>query len=530
MKHSVPTSLRGIFVPRIVPIAVAAGFLSLWSCAGTPKAPEPPPAPAEVIPPAQEQAASTTPSAEEPSPAPQEQAKATEPAEASEAPVTAPPEAPPPKAEPKPPTKLEVVKEAALALKKGDPRGALAAFQKLPGQEAADPDMVLIQSAILVSSGHPDDAKALISPCLERNPDDADLLYALASAEGARGDGKARDAALEATLKANPKHSDALTDLGDQALRKKIYKRALSYYDQALATDAWNQRAIIGKVRVLSLTGQTAETERLLDSSIDHYPGWAEPLIERGCLLRDAGKTGVALKDFDAAIALEDGYWNRLERGKALMDAGRVRDALSDFEAAVSINDRHFLAWVYIAGLREMTEDWEGAEEANRRIIALNPDYYFAYESLGTLSIKNGRWAEAKDAFLQAYRRGGTQHSDYALLAALAWARAEGPRAPRTFLELALKAVPRESLEWYVLRLYYDQAGDTNVAVIIDKEKNKDTRARMLYYLAEFYTIRGKDSLALRYHQQVQALGRKGMLEWRLNEWALAAAASGSGS
>jgi hypothetical protein len=43
----------------------------------------------------------------------------------------------------------------------------------------------------------------------------------------------------------------------------------------------------------------------------------------------------------------------------------------------------------------------------------------------------------------------------------------------------------------------------------------------MLYYLAEYYDIRGNKNLANRYFLQVQDLNRNYVIEWRLNEWAL---------
>ena len=41
----------------------------------------------------------------------------------------------------------------------------------------------------------------------------------------------------------------------------------------------------------------------------------------------------------------------------------------------------------------------------------------------------------------------------------------------------------------------------------------------MEFYLAQFYDIRGNRSLADRYFLMVRELGRKGIPEWRLNEW-----------
>jgi hypothetical protein len=43
----------------------------------------------------------------------------------------------------------------------------------------------------------------------------------------------------------------------------------------------------------------------------------------------------------------------------------------------------------------------------------------------------------------------------------------------------------------------------------------------MLYYLANYYDIRGNKSLADKYFLQVRDLNQKVSVEWRLNEWAL---------
>jgi hypothetical protein len=136
--------------------------------------------------------------------------------------------------------------------------------------------------------------------------------------------------------------------------------------------------------------------------------------------------------------------------------------------------------------------------------------------------MRDGRWESARDAFLEAYKR-SPQHANYALLTALTWIRARGANEARPFLAKTLTAVPRESIEWYILRLYHDQSGDTDIAVRIDREPNKDTKARMLYYLTQYYSIRGNDQLADRYLREARDMNRQGMIEWRLIEWALEA-------
>jgi hypothetical protein len=83
-----------------------------------------------------------------------------------------------------------------------------------------------------------------------------------------------------------------------------------------------------------------------------------------------------------------------------------------------------------------------------------------------------------------------------------------------------MKKVPRESLEYYLLRLYWELNGDTDVASRVDRERSKVTKARMAYYLALYYEIRGS-IMADRYYTLVKDLDQKAVPEWRLNEWAM---------
>ncbi|MDR1586884.1 MAG: hypothetical protein LBS57_05450, partial [Treponema sp.] len=74
-------------------------------------------------------------------------------------------------------------------------------------------------------------------------------------------------------------------------------------------------------------------------------------------------------------------------------------------------------------------------------------------------------------------------------------------------------------LEWSMLRLYHDQAGDADVALKVDQEKNLENKSRMLFYLASYYDIRGNKNLADKYFIQVRELDRRYTPEYRINEW-----------
>jgi len=209
-----------------------------------------------------------------------------------------------------------------------------------------------------------------------------------------------------------------------------------------------------------------------------------------------------------------------VDRGLVLMDMNRKTEALADFTRAIEIDPNNFLAYVYSAGIKDEFGDYAGAERDYTTLARLNPEYYFAFEGLGILKMRDKKWAEARDAFLEAYRQAPREYS-YALLAAVNWMRAGRQTDPRTFLAQVLRTAPRDSLEYSMLRLFHDLSGDSDVAVKVNNESNVYTKARMLFYLASYYDIRGNRTLADRYYVMVQELDAVATIEWRLNEWVL---------
>jgi tetratricopeptide (TPR) repeat protein len=202
------------------------------------------------------------------------------------------------------------------------------------------------------------------------------------------------------------------------------------------------------------------------------------------------------------------------------MDMGMKQKALEDFTRVIQLDPENFLAHVFSAGIKEEMGDYEGAERDYVKLTRIRPEYYFSFEALGVLLMKKKQWAEARNAFLSAYEQ-ATEEYAYALLTALCWMRAGNQTDPRQFLAMVLRNAPRNTLEYSMLKLYHDLSGDLDVVVKVENETNTFTKARMLFYLASYYEIRGSRTLADRYYLLMQDIGEAACIEWRLNEWAL---------
>jgi tetratricopeptide (TPR) repeat protein len=424
-------------------------------------------------------------------------------------------------AEPEKNDAASILARAAELLGRGDYEGALALFDKIDPEEAAASSIQILRASVLNSAGRPGEARTIIESVLSQEPDNTEALVVLAVLEMAAGKEREQKAVLERIIRLNPENTQALVYLGDIALNAGSLRTAASYYTRALQAEPENGDALVGRARVYRYEKSPKNAERLLNQAARLYPQWALPRHERARLYRGAGFAKEALEDLDAARALEpDSYWIAVDRGSALIDLNRKPEALEEFTRAVSISPEVFIAYVYSAGIKDETGDYEGAEKDYEILARLKPEYYFAFEGLGIIRMRKQQWAGARDAFLEAYRQAPAEQG-YALLAAMNWMRAGKINDPRQFLEQALRKVERESLDWYMLRLYHDLAGDNDMALRIDREKNLDNKARMLFYLANYYDIRGNKNLADKYFIQVKDMDRKTIPEWRLNEWAI---------
>lgn len=415
---------------------------------------------------------------------------------------------------------LAILAEITMLLAQGDFEAGIARFEEIESPDAESARIQLLKASVMNSAGMSDEARTITNAVIAAEPENMDAFFVLAMIEKAEGKPREQHALLKTILDTDPVHINALIAMGELYTSGRSFKNAALYYDRALAEEPENGDALIGRALVYRYNHDSANAELLLNKAVAAHPDWARAYNERARLYRDENKPLPALADLDIAKELApNDYWIATDRGSVLINLRRKPEALEEYERAITIDPNNFLAYVYCAGIKDEFGDYNGAEAAYEVLTRLRPDYYFGFEGLGIHKMRKRQWDEARDAFLQAYQY--APEINYALLAALNWIRASGPSGPKAFLEDVLKTLPRESLIWYVVRMYRDLRGDSDVANRIAREKNEDTKAQLLYYLASYYDVSGKPAVADIYFERVRELNRPFMMEWRLNEWAL---------
>ncbi|MCL2480028.1 MAG: tetratricopeptide repeat protein, partial [Treponema sp.] len=398
---------------------------------------------------------------------------------------------------------------------------ALELFDKINETAVQTPEIQLLRATLLNSAGRPADARAIASGIAAKNPNNIDALLVLAASASLEGKEREQRNFLERVIKIDPKNLKAISDLGYIALRAQSLRTAAGHFDKALAIDGDYREALVGRAIVYRYAHNPKESEKLLNKAIRQNPGWATPLNERARLYKGAGFPEDALRDLKEAKKIDPAsYWISVDRAAALIDLDRKKEALEELDRAVSLSGGNFLAYVYRAGIRDEFGDYRGAEQDYAVLMKIKPDYYFAAEGFGIIKMRNGQYTEARDAFLAAYKQAPKEYR-YALLAAVNWMKAGKMGDPKQFLAQVLKTAPRDSADWHILKLYHDLSGDSDTVAKAGQEQNLDAKARMLFYLAYYYDIRGNKTLGNNFFLQVKEMDRKNMIEWKINEMIL---------
>jgi len=401
---------------------------------------------------------------------------------------------------------------------------AIALFDTIPQAERGSSQLRLLRASILSAAGKYAEARTIAEAVTKAEPRNTEAFFTLAAIEGAAGRTRQERDALEAIIKIEPDNADALITLGNISLRNRAIRTAASYFHRVFSKDPGNVGALLGLGRAFRMNSEWEEAERYYNRAVELYPDMAEARSERARFYKSRGFLLNALTDLDAAKkSAPDDYWIAIDRGSVLFDMNRRSQALEEYNRAIAINPGEFLAYVYASGLKDDLGDFDGAEKDYAVLAKLRPDYYYALEGLGLHKMRNEKWAEARDVFMEAYKRAPEEHL-YALLAAINWMRAENVTSPRSFLNQAQSRVKRDTLEWYMFRLYYDLTarnymGENDMIIRLDRETDEVLKARMLFYMALYYDTRGNTALAEKYFIMVNEMDKKAIPEWRLNNW-----------
>jgi tetratricopeptide (TPR) repeat protein len=307
--------------------------------------------------------------------------------------------------------------------------------------------------------------------------------------------------------------------LGNIYLRNEAWPNAAAQFEKALNRNPDDAAALIGMSSALRKQKQPDKAMEVMNRAVELHPSNPQVYSVRSRLYRDSGLLGAALSDLEAAEKLDGrDYWIAYDKGRTLLSMDKKPEALAAFEKANSVDSTEFVAYIFSAGIRTDSGDFDGAEKDYTALTRVNPDYYYGFEGLGMLKMKKKEYREARDAFTAAYQKAPSE-TGYAILAALCALRGQSRFEVKPFLETAMKPLKRDSLEYAILRLLNDYSGDTELSKKIQNEKDPYIKCKTAFYIAEYYDITNKHAMAEIFYETCKSTNRRDTIEWRLNEW-----------
>jgi uncharacterized protein (TIGR02996 family) len=477
----------------------------------------------------------------------------------------------------------------ALQQRAGATRDSIATFRAVVAQDGEGPGGIAARdriAAIDASSGHTDEALALVDEALKRNPRDADALTLRGNLRLEKGDAPGAIADLRAVLRAQPTQVPVLRALARAHLANHEPALAEENLRTALAMAAGDIAVQVDLAELLWRTKRADEAVKLLEETVKLNPGdtgiparaalvqanLAKPDLPAARTTAEDLKTlrpGLALgpylaglvaerqqrhedaqRDFEHALELQPNDPDalsslarlELERGQRAQALALVQGAVKRAPESAAL--RNLVGEVYLAEQR-----YADAAGAFEQAVLLAPNWWVPYRNIA--QAKSGA-ADAAGA-VAAYRAGARATAEPALVTELAALYERQGRIDdaiqeyellcqrRPHLELAANNLAMLLVTYRKDRASLDQARDltapfanSEVAALLDTHGwVMLKRGETLQALAalEKASAEAPDSKVIRYHLGMAELqvGRRERARADL-ESALSGAASFSGS
>jgi putative lipoprotein len=401
---------------------------------------------------------------------------------------------------------------------------ALKLFDTYDQNITQKPSIQNLKLAILISNNNLDEASVLADSLEKKYPNNTETLLAQSYLAAMSKNQAKRSAYLKKIIALEPKHSEALTELGNDAYSAKSYATAAKYYSQAIAANDGNDDAMVGLADVLYMQGDFAKSEEQLAVVLKRNPKNASAYAMLARVQFEQNQVLPAIENINKAIKLEQDipeFWS--DKGLYCSRAGKLKEALAAYSKVISLEPENYIAYIYRAGINDNLKNKAEAISDYQKVLELYPSYYFAAEGLGVLYFEKGEYLKAGDAFYSAWKN-AVDKNFYALMVTICYYQLGDAKKAKDFMSKQLPSIDRKNNEtlYFLSRLFVDHVGDSDVTFRLSKEENKTKRYRMQFYLAKFYELVKKSTVAVKLYEQVSECQYPAFFEYRLVEAELA--------
>ncbi len=191
--------------------------------------------------------------------------------------------------------------------------------------------------------------------------------------------------------------AEILSVHGDALVMERNFDEALKQYDAALAIDANNAGAMLGKGRLALLNGKQDQARDWTDKALAQDPDYVDALVVKAELLRSAGDNQKALATYEHAARVRPGYLPVL-LGKATSHVAlRQFDAAwQDLERVLKVAPQQVMANYLKAVIHVQQKEMVQANEALSIVLKNAPNHPQAQLLAGMLNYIEGKMEQAE--------------------------------------------------------------------------------------------------------------------------------------
>lgn len=418
-------------------------------------------------------------------------------------------------------TKDGFVEDLQKALKEGSIESALKLYDNLPKEYQDDFDLQYIKASLYVSNNNPAEASEICNNLLKTNPDNIDLLELRLVIEKLTGNNASKTKALQAVIAKDPYNAAANIELAEESFGKKRYSDAQKYYKKALAKDSQNEAALFGMAQTDYYLEKDDDAKEYLNKLLEINPENYIAYLYLGKIAFSDDEYKVA-SDY-ALKAIEynpTDYDSRMDYATYERNLGHFDEALKSWTKAIEIQPDYFLAYACRGGLYDETEVFDKALKDYEMVIKLNPQYYYAYESIAVLAIHEKNYKQAREAFMKCREMNDTNIS-YPLMITYCYYMEGNSVEAKNYSDSVLRKMDRNSVEYLMLRVFHDKAGEQPLPQRISTISSTNLRGKMYFYLGLFYDMFGGHEAACEFYTKVINMNSPMFFEYRIAEWNL---------
>ena len=290
---------------------------------------------------------------------------------------------------------LARARKAAILYTSGRKAEAYAAVEEILAKDPKSRAGRLEKVSLLTADNRLDEALQLAQALVAAEPFSVGSRFAVGRIQAAKGNITEAQTAYKEVLKIAPKFVPAQVELAKVSLAAQIYKDAIYFADEALASQPQNADANLVKARALMAQGLPG-AEKPMEVLVRAFPDSPDVQAQLGLLYIQRREVAAARTAFERALKRDPSHADALN-GMVSMDVAekKLPAARARLDAALAAHKDSPSLLLLSARTYGAAGDNVNAEKELRRVLDVDPANMDAYTYLGRLYAATNRLGEA---------------------------------------------------------------------------------------------------------------------------------------